>query len=108
MNLSRLTKSDKIILAGAVVAIISLFMTWVDTGILSANGFQQQGYVWLVCFIYPIFMIFNQKAYKKKEAIILFIFGIVSMLYFFSTKSVSLFGSSVSCAASGMYIMLLH
>ena len=85
MNLSRLTKSDKIILAGAVVAIISLFMTWVDAGIVSANGFQQQGYIWLACFAYPIVMMFQQKMYNKKAAIIVFAVGIVGMLYFIST-----------------------
>lgn len=107
MNLSKFTNSQKIILAGVVIAIVSLFMPWVETGVFSANGFQQEGYICLACFAYPTIMIFQQKNYNKKVSIIVLAIGLVFMLYFLGSKSLDLFGESVNCASTGIYVMIV-
>ena len=107
MNLSKFTNSEKIILAGVVIAIISLFMPWVETSIFSVNGFQQEGYIWLACFAYPVIMIFKQKNYNKKASIIVFAIGLFLMLCFLGSKSLDWFGESINCASTGMYVMII-
>lgn len=44
----------KLIFISTVIGILSLFMKWVDMLILSATGFQQQGYLSLILYIYAV------------------------------------------------------
>ncbi len=50
MNFKQLSLGKKIILITTVLALISLFLPWVELGILSASGFQQGGYLFLTAF----------------------------------------------------------
>ena len=49
--------NQQIILGSFGVAILSMFLPWVDMEIITLNGFQQQGYIFLVCFVYPLYCI---------------------------------------------------
>ena len=98
---------DIVFLAGAVLAILSLFMTWVDVGIVTSNGFQQQGYLLIALFVYPIVQIIRKQEYNKIGAIAPLGLGLIFMIYFISTKNTTVYGIKVHCAKSGMYIMLI-
>lgn len=96
---------DIMFLVGAIVAVLSLFMTWVDVGIAKANGFQQQGYFWILTFVYPTVQIIRKQNYNKIVAIVPLVLGVLSMIYFISTKNTTVYGIKLHCARAGMYIM---
>lgn len=107
MNLSRFSIGEKLILLGGIIALISLFLPWVDVSFYSENGFQQQGFLVLVVYIYPVLKILTAKAQNKVSNIICMVVGLAFMLYFVSSKSISVFGSSYSAASIGMYVMIV-
>ena len=107
MNLSKFAVNDKIVGAGFIIGIISLFMTWVDVGFYSENGFQQGGYLVLIAFLYSIVSIATGKNYNRKVSAILLVMGIIFMIFFICSKSVGLFSSSINCAGIGMYVMIV-
>lgn len=95
-----------IIGAASIVAIVSLFLPWVDIMIMQVSGFQQQGYIFLILFIYPCYIALAQKSMNK-------IFGLISsglalvgiILYGMSkTVQVSVFAQSTNVSASGLYL----
>ncbi|MFY3790471.1 hypothetical protein ACOQFO_01935 [Ureibacillus sp. MALMAid1270] len=97
--------SKKVIVGSFVLAIISLFLKWVDLGFLSVNGFQQQGWLFLLIFIYPLICVFQGKAINKVGGYVLALIGIVGMILFIMSKTDDLFG--VNFASTGMYVMLI-
>lgn len=107
MNLSKLSNNQKAIVIGFIIGVISLFMTWVDAGIVAANGIDLEGYLILLVFIYPVLMTAEEKKYSKGLAIIVLLLGIVFMLSFIASKTIDIFGSDVNCAGSGMYVMVV-
>lgn len=106
MNIKELNLGEKIILIGCIVSIVSLFMPWVDLGIIRADGFQQQGYIVILFWLYPCIQAIRQKKAMKILSIILSVVSIIFMFYALNEKSTSIFGSSVNLAASGMYVMI--
>ena len=42
--------NKKIILGSFVASLFSLFLPWVDMQIITLSGFQQQGYLFMICF----------------------------------------------------------
>ncbi len=55
----------KLIFISTILAIISLFMNWVDAGILRVSGFQQQGYLLLIFYIYPVYKLLKGTKLNK-------------------------------------------
>ncbi|SFC50963.1 hypothetical protein [Clostridium uliginosum] len=107
MNISKLSLGQKLILIGGIISIVSLFLPWVDAGILSVNGFQQQGYIVLLAFIYPVIIILNNKVLNIKGGIASLAVGIIFMFSLIKSKNTNVFGTSVNLSASGMYIMIV-
>lgn len=104
--IEKFNTGEKVILAGAIFAVLSLFMEWVDIGFASASGFQQQGYIFLAGILYPVWKALKTEKISKKTAYLTVGLSIVLMVYFTSDKTVELFGSSVSMAGTGMYVMI--
>lgn len=96
--------AEKIILGSACLAIISLFMPWVSAFGFSQNGFQQQGYLLLVLFVYPVVAILTDKIMNRPAGIACGAVGTLFMIYFINSKSASLFGTTISSASAGLYI----
>lgn len=72
--------SGKIILLSAVIAVLSLFFTWVSIDPV-ANGFKQGAYIMLFVFIYPVLKIVLHKKLNKKFG---YFFAILGALLSFS------------------------
>ncbi|MDD3224808.1 MAG: zinc-ribbon domain-containing protein [Clostridium sp.] len=106
-NILALSLGKKLVLVGAIISFISLFFTWVNIGIAQVDGFQQQGYIVLAAFIYPIVMILQNKRINIMFGIISLVVGIFIMFAMIESKSTTIFGSSVNVSASGMYIMII-
>mgnify|MGYP007000269980 CR=1 len=54
-NWKNWSTGQRLIFASSVVAVLSLLLPWADMGLLSVNGFAQQGYLLLIFFIYPLY-----------------------------------------------------
>ncbi|MCD5322260.1 MULTISPECIES: hypothetical protein [Pontibacillus] len=104
---NHLSKGNKLILLASAMAILSLFFTWVDLGILSANGFQQQGYILLVFFIYPVYQALKGNKIGRMAGYISAVGGIVSIVAFMMSKTGNILGQQVNLASTGMYIFLI-
>ena len=100
----------KIIFCSACVAFISLLMKWVDLGVFSQNGFAQQGYFLLPCWIYPLFVLLKGKKMNVFGGIIPSVIAIIIMIAFISSKGINeeIFGDvvNVNVAAAGAWLFL--
>jgi len=97
----------KVIFAAACVATISVLMRWVDVGIASQSGLSQGAFLFLGLWIYPVLMLFKNKAIHRVWGLMCSIASVVLTLGYISSKSVELFGETVNAAASGSYLFLL-
>lgn len=107
LSFKELNIGEKILLIGAIVAITSLFLPWIDIGFVTADGFQQQGYIMIVFLIYPCIQALRQMKANKILSIVLTVIPIILMLVMFKSKSTNLLGTSINVAASGMYLMIV-
>ena len=70
--------NQQIILGSFGVAILSMFLPWVDMEIITLNGFQQQGYIFLVCFVYPLYCILSEKDHNTLVSLAL---GVITVIF---------------------------
>ncbi|SOC36527.1 hypothetical protein [Ureibacillus acetophenoni] len=99
--------SKKLIIGSFLLSIISLFFKWVDVGLFSVNGFQQQGYLFLLIFIYPLIRVNQGKHINKVGGYVLALLGIIGVILFIMSKTETIFGVTVNAASTGMYFMLI-
>lgn len=107
INFSQWNLGGKMIFIATCLAIVSLFMNWVDFGILSASGFQQDGYLFLVLYIYPVYKLLKEKPMKKVAGLISSILAVVTGIMFMLSKSVDMFGTTVNGAGTGLYLFII-
>lgn len=98
---------EKVVLASTIVAILSMFFKWVDIGFLSENGFQQQGFLFLVLYIFPVYKILSNKNLKGSITIILGVIASILGFIYVVSKDISVMGESFNAAGSGIYIFIL-
>jgi len=100
----------KVIFGSACVALFSLFMDWVDITIMTQNGFVQQGYLLLICWIYPLYVLLKNKKINLVGGIVSSGISILFMIVYISSKTMSdtIMGQDVSMnvAASGAWVFL--
>lgn len=97
----------KLIFISTILAILSLFMSWVDLGIASMSGFQQDGYLFLILYIYPLYKLLKSARLNKIIGAICGVLAVVLSIAFLSSKSVDFFGSTVNAAGTGLYIFII-
>ncbi len=94
----------KIILLSGVAAFISLFMGWINAGIIQQSGFQQDGYIFLLFGAYPFYKAYYKRPLSKVLSAILLIFSIFILGSYIEEKSkVELFGKKLDVVGSGAY-----
>jgi hypothetical protein len=100
----------KIIFCSVCVAFVALFMNWVDVTILTQNGFVQQGYLLLPCWIYPLYVLLKSKKINFVGGIVSSGVSILFMIFYISSKTMSdtIMGHDVSMnvAATGAWVFL--
>ena len=97
--------NEQIMLGSFAVTVFSFFLTWVDLEFVTFNGFQQQGYIFLVLWIYPIIFILQKKSYNTMVSLILAFINIVFIIWFITTKSVEIYeGESINVAGTGLWL----
>lgn len=107
MDLKNLSFQRRLMLGASAIAIVSLFLPWVDLGIVSSSGFQQQGYLFLIAFIYPVYAILKNKPIHKISGLACGIIAIVASFIFMNSKSGDLFGTTINATGSGLYVFLI-
>ncbi len=107
MNFKALSLYNKLILASGLIAIISLFLPWVDLGFVSASGFQQQGYIFLIAFIYPVYCVLKNKTINKIGGLICGILAIIVSIIYINSKSEGFFGETINASGTGLYLFLI-
>tara|TARA_B000000557_G_C20688401_1_gene406232 strand:+ start:313 stop:723 length:411 start_codon:yes stop_codon:yes gene_type:complete len=100
--------NEQIILGSFAIAVLSMFLPWVNLEIMTLNGFQQQGYIFLVALIYPVIFILRGVKYNSLIALILAVITVILTIWFISTKSLELYdGQSVNVSGSGLWLFLI-
>lgn len=97
----------KLIFISVIVAILSLFLPWADLGIFSVSGFQQDGYLFLLFFLYPIYKVLKNQKINKVIGLIFSVVVFIMSIIFFVSKNVDLFGSTVNAAGMGLYVFII-
>ncbi|KNB70022.1 hypothetical protein ADS79_29830 [Brevibacillus reuszeri] len=107
VEFKRLDGGSKMIFIATILAIVSLFFNWIDAGIVALSGFQQQGYLLLILFIYPFMQVIKLKPVNKVIGLVCSILSIISILIFIMSKTVEIFGTTINVASTGMYLYLV-
>lgn len=98
---------SKTIVIAAGIAVITMFMNWVDIGIIARNGLDQEAYLFLLPWLYPVIRIMkNQKMHKLAASLMLLISGGAAVMYIFS-KNIELGGSVTNVSAAGSHLFVL-
>tara|TARA_B100000900_G_scaffold230256_1_gene195528 strand:+ start:336 stop:743 length:408 start_codon:yes stop_codon:yes gene_type:complete len=98
---------DKLIIGSTLIALLSLFTPWVNMGIVSLNGFQQQGYILIPLFIYPVLKILKSEKMSFIPALACGAIMVLITIYFISTKSINVYGESINVSGWGLWLFLL-
>ena len=96
----------KIIFVAASLSTLSMFLNWVDVGIMSQTGLSQWAFLFLILYIYPVVSLLNNSPINRFGGILSATLAIVSVIIYISSKSIEVFGSSINMAATGAYLFL--
>lgn len=105
--MNSLRTSEKLMISGMILSVLSLFFKWSELLYISANGFKQQGYILLLIFIYPFIKILRKEFVYK---IIGYICGGVGLFFstlFIYVSSIDFLGSTIHTARIGPYIFII-
>ena len=103
-----LSLNKQIILGSFGISLFSLFLPWVDIQLITLNGFQQQGYLFLTCFTYPLYCILSTKNHNALVSLTLGVLTVILTIWFINSKSVEIYeGESVNVAGSGLWLFSL-
>lgn len=103
-DLKHLALGEKIILGSALAALLSLFLPWVAMGIISSSGWNQQGYLFCLLFVYPVIGVFNVKGLNRVAGIICGVLALVISIWYIADKHYEIMGVTGNASASGLYL----
>lgn len=81
----------------------------VDLGIISATGFQQNGYLFFLfflLFLYPLVTLLFGKPMNKILGMALSGVAVFAGIYFAVSKTVEILDSTINAAGSGLYLFI--
>lgn len=94
----------KIILISTVIAIISMFLPWVDTTISTSNGWQQLAFVLLLLYIYPAMQTVRNQSISLIFGSLTSIIAAVAAVAFMEYKTIPFEGVNLCFAGQGTYL----
>lgn len=106
----KLTPADCITGASALLALISLFMPWIDAGFFGGAIGISSWEAWLfiiLCWGYPSFLIATGKKLNSAAVLAGSVIGIIYSFVFISRCTESFMGKSVCLAGIGIYVFLI-
>ena len=106
-NWKNWSTGQRLIFASSVVAVLSLLLPWADMGLLSVNGFAQQGYILLIFFIYPLYKLLKSTPIKPLYGFTSSGLAVISSISFALSKTVEVFDTTVNLSGSGLVLFIL-
>lgn len=97
----------KIILISTVIALISIFMPWIDTTISTSSGWQQLAFVLLAFYGYPVFQTINNKPLSRIWGSASSILAAIAAVAFMEWKTIPFEGVDLCFAGQGTYLFFV-
>jgi len=107
INLKKCNLGGSLIFISSLLSVISLFMNWIDAGITKASGIEQQGYLLLILYIYPVYKLFKKEKINKIIGLPLGILSIICGVLYLTHKNINFFGQSINVAGMGLYLFII-
>ena len=107
-NWKNWSNGQKLIFVSSAVAVASLLLPWADMGLISVNGFAQQGYL-LFIFFY-LSTLSSIKIKSNQASIFGFIssgLAVICSISFALSKTVEVFETSVNLSGSGLVLFII-
>lgn len=104
---SNLNIGGKIILISTVIAIISIFMPWIDTTLSTSNGWQQFAFVLLALYVYPVLQAVRNKSISLIWGSASSISAAVAAVAFMEWKTIPFEGVDLCFAGQGTYLFFV-
>ncbi|MDP3120436.1 MAG: hypothetical protein Q8N01_08480 [Sulfuricurvum sp.] len=101
---SNLNIGGKIIVISTTIAIISIFMPWIDTTLSTSSGWQQLAFVLLGFYVYPVLQTLNNKPLSLLWGSASSIAAAVSAVAFMEWKTIPFEGVDLCFAGQGTYL----
>ena len=106
-NWKNWSTGQRLIFASSVVAVLSLLLPWADMGLLSVNGFAQQGYILLIFFIYPLYKLLKSTPIKPLYGFTSSGLAVICSISFALSKTVEVFDTTVNLSGSGLVLFII-
>jgi hypothetical protein len=104
---SNLNIGGKIIVISTTIAIISIFMPWIDTTLSTSSGWQQLAFVLLGFYVYPVLQTLNNKPLSLLWGSASSIAAAVSAVAFMEWKTIPFEGVDLCFAGQGTYLFFV-
>lgn len=104
---SNSTVGGKIILISTVIAIISIFMPWIDTTTSTSSGWHQLAFVLLAFYAYPVLQAINNKPLSLIWGSASSISAAVAAVAFMEWKTIPFEGVDLCFAGQGTYLFFV-
>ena len=106
-NWKNWSTGQRLIFASSVVAVLSLLLPWADMGLLSVNGFAQQGYILFIFFIYPLYKLLKSTPIKPLYGFTSSGLSVICSISFALSKTVEVFDTTVNLSGSGLVLFII-
>jgi|GEM_PF-1542686 len=95
-----------IILATGALAVLSMFMKWVDIGFTYQTGLQQGTFLFLLFWVYPVVAVLTKKPIILVWGTICAVLSVAATIFYISSKAIVLFGETLLVAGTGSWLFL--
>jgi len=96
----------KIMFVMGCVAILSMFMSWVDVGFIAQSGMSQLMFFLLVFWVYPLLMLFKNNSINRIWGLASSLASVLATIMYIGSKTIEISGNTVNVAATGAYLFL--
>jgi hypothetical protein len=97
----------KIILISSIIALISIFMPWVDMVIKTSSGWQQLAFVLLALYVYPVLQVVKNKSISLVWGSAVSILAAVAAVAFMQYKTILVEKIDLCFAGQGTYLFFV-
>ena len=73
-------------------------------GILSSSGWNQQGYLFCLLFVYPVIGVFNVNGLNRVAGIICGVLALILSMWYITDKHYEIMGATGNASGSGLYL----
>lgn len=105
-KITKWSPGGKLIFIATILAVVSIFMTWIDIDGVKISGLEQKAYIYLVFYIYPLYKLLrNQPIHNvagKLSSILAIAFGAMIL----GSISQNELGETINTGGLGLYLYI--